>query len=125
MTHQICDNSKIGSFDLVKNSFAAEPETHRHTDDEHSAHEASVSMSFLHFPTRDEAGEVRLNGFELVDVILPLLVCDFPGVVVAARLSLDLAGGRSRGQGSYRWAFLQETEVNMSLELKLEHIFSY
>lgn len=24
-THQICDSSKMGNFDLVKNSFAAEP----------------------------------------------------------------------------------------------------
>lgn len=29
LTHQICDNSKIGSLDLVKNSFAAEPATQR------------------------------------------------------------------------------------------------
>lgn len=59
-------------------------------------------MSFLYFLTRNEASEVWLNGFELVDVILPLLVCDFPGVVVAAGLTLDLVGGRSRGHGSYR-----------------------
>lgn len=35
-THQMCDNSKIGSFDFVKNSFAAEPEkqTERQTADD-------------------------------------------------------------------------------------------
>lgn len=60
-------------------------------------------------PTGYEAGEVRLNGLELVDVILPLLIGDLPGVVVGAGLSLDLVGRRCWGHCSYRCAFLKET----------------
>lgn len=56
-----------------------------------------------------EAGEVGLNGLELVDVVLPLLVGDLPGVVVGAGLPLDFVGGRCRGHRSYRCAFLKET----------------
>lgn len=59
-------------------------------------------------PTWYEAGEVGLNGLELVDVVLPLLVGDFPGVVVGAGLSLDLVGGRCRGHRSYRCVFLNK-----------------
>lgn len=58
-------------------------------------------------PTWNEAGEVGLNGFELVDVILPLLVRDLPGVVVAAGLPLDLVGECRRGHGPYCCAFLK------------------
>lgn len=43
-------------------------------------------------PTRYEASEVRLNCFKLVNVILPLLVCDLPRIIVRAGLSLDLIG---------------------------------
>lgn len=113
-THQICDNSKIGSFDLVKNSFAAEPETHRETEVRSDIHvplcKASFEFVWLRFPTRYEAREVGLYGFKLVNVILSLLVCDLPRVVVAAGLSLDLVGCCSRGHRSYRRAVLQDDE---------------
>lgn len=108
-THQICDNSKIGSLDLVKNSFAAEPKntTTQTVKTIHSSRFIRVCLCI--FPTRYEAAEVWLNGFELVNVILPLLVCDLPRIIVAAGLPLDLVGHRGRGHRSYRCAFLRET----------------
>lgn len=73
--------------------------------------------------TGDEAGEVGLNGLELVDVILPLLVCDLPGVVVGAGLSLDLVGHRRRGHRSYRCAFLKETNaLTFARSLRAAHL---
>lgn len=95
----MCDSSKIGSFDLVKNSFAAEPGTHtnrgvhgnvklRFTDKLF----VFVCVHVLCALTRYEAIEVRLNGFELVNIILSLLICNLPGIVIATGLSLDLIG---------------------------------
>lgn len=49
-------------------------------------------MCVCHFPTRYEAGEVWLDGFELVNIILSLLIRDLPRIIVAAGLSLDLIG---------------------------------
>lgn len=111
VTHQICDNSKIGNFDLVKNSFAAEPGTQK------TRVQMIKSIHFLHksclecvrqFPTRYEADEVWLDSFELVNIILSLLICDLPRIIVAAGLSLDLIGHSCWGHCSYRCAFLQE-----------------
>lgn len=115
-TYQICDNSKIGSLDLVKNSFAAEPggrekEKGRASSQQSSRGAAALSPKSYVARTGDEAGEVGLNGLELVDVILPLLVGDLPGVVVGAGLSLDLVGRRRRGHCSYRCAFLKQTQT--------------
>lgn len=97
----MCDNSKIGSLDLVKNSFAAEPGDGKRKDKNGrvSFQWLGSDVSYLLWtscaaPTGYEAGEVGLNCLELVNVILPLLICDFPGVVVGAGLSLDLIGGR-------------------------------
>lgn len=87
----------------MKNSFAAEPgEAERQRGKDKKGGEsiqqrhddvASRCRSGA-APTGYEAGEVRLNGLELVDVILPLLIGDLPGVVVGAGLSLDLIGRR-------------------------------
>lgn len=46
----------------------------------------------LDFPTGYEAREVWLDGFELVNIILSLLVRDLPRIIVTAGLSLDLIG---------------------------------
>ncbi len=110
-THQICDNSKIGSFDLVKNSFAAEPGTQRNRWFKQSTFTRLVPCVCVcvHFPTRYEAGEVWLDGFELVNIILSLLIRDLPRIIVAAGLSLNLIGRRCWGHCSYRCAFLRET----------------
>lgn len=59
-----------------------------------------------HVPTRYETREVWLDGFELVDIILSLLICDLPRIIVAAGLSLDLIGRCCWGYCSYRCAFL-------------------
>lgn len=97
VTHQICDNSKIGSFDLVKNSFAAEPGTQKNRvqmiKSVHLLHKSCLEcVRVSQFPTRYEADEVGLDGFELVNIILSLLICDLPRIIVAAGLSLDLIG---------------------------------
>lgn len=44
------------------------------------------------FPTRYKAIEVWLDGFELVNIILSLLIRDLPRIIIAAGLSLDLIG---------------------------------
>lgn len=59
--------------------------------------------------TRYETVEVRLDSFELVNIILPLFIRDLPGVVVNAGLMLDFIGGRRGGRGSYRRVILWET----------------
>ena len=61
-----------------------------------------------------EAVEVGLDGLELVDVVLPLLVRDPPWVVVCAGLTLDLIGGRCRGHRPHRCAFLQTSRKEWS-----------
>lgn len=119
MTHQMCDNSKIGSFDLVKNSFAAEPG--KHTNGQMIGKLSSTNLPVCspvcvcacacvcvwHSAlTRYEAVKVWLDSFELVNIILPLFVCDLPGIVVTAGLALDLVGGGRWGHGSYRRVFL-------------------
>lgn len=100
----MCDSSKMGSFDLVKNSFAAEP---GEDGNKVRSRQASQTAVCVQAPTGYEAGEVWLDGFELVDVILSLLVRDLPGIVVGAGLSLDLVGRCCGRRRSYRCAFLQ------------------
>lgn len=56
--------------------------------------------------TRYEAVEIWLDGFELVNIILPLFIRDLPGIFIAAGLTLDLTGRRRRGHSSYRRVFL-------------------
>lgn len=51
-----------------------------------------MCVLFMQSPTGYEAGEVWLNGFELVNIILSLLIRDLPWIIVAAGLSLDLIG---------------------------------
>lgn len=51
-------------------------------------------MCVFSFPTGYEAGEVWLDCFELVNIILSLLIRDLPGIIVTTGLSLDLIGRR-------------------------------
>lgn len=61
------------------------------------------------FVTRYKAGEVWLDGFKLVYIILSLLIRDLPRIIVAAGLSLDLVVRCCWGHRSYRCAFLRKS----------------
>lgn len=89
----MCDNSKIGSLDLVKNSFAAEPVTHRKGQIKTICIDPSGSrVVCVNVLTGDKTSEVWLDGFELVNIILSLLIRDLPRIIVATGLPLDLIG---------------------------------
>ena len=113
----MCDNSRMGNLDLVKNSFAAEPEKQKQNKSTKSTfRHARLGQVCARLPslTGYEAVEVGLDGLELVDVVLPLLVRDPPGVVVGAGLTLDLIGRCCRGHRPHRCAFLQTSRKEWS-----------